>query len=117
MFHQKSCLQRDVMENLVRHGGIVSLCKLSSRSDEAGTNALLALLNLSSRGTISNQCIEDMIDSGSVSRMVEIALSSMEDCANQERWRKRINVSLALLTNMVRRCATKFFLFHSPKYN
>lgn len=89
------------MEKFVRHGGIAPLCKLSSRPDEAGTNALVALLSLSSRGSSSHQCIEDMIDAGSLSRMVEIAIASIEDCANEELWRKRINVSLALLTNMV----------------
>ena len=89
------------MEKFIHNGGVLPLCKLSSRSDEAGTNALTALLHLSSRGMCANQCIEDMIDAGSISRMAEIAMSSMDECPN-DLWRTRMNLSLALLTNMTR---------------
>jgi len=102
MKYVSSFSYRDSIEAFVSHGGIASLCKLSSRSEDSGTNALIALLSLSSLGTMSNQRVEEMIEAGSVSRMVEVALSSIEDCGNEERWRKRINVSLALLTNMTR---------------
>ncbi len=108
----------DAMESLIKHGVINPLCKLSSRSNElAGTNALESLVYLSSHGTSINQCVEDMIGCGGVSRMTEIALSNPNDkndnqdgesiafekgSTAMEAWRKRVNYSLALLANMTR---------------
>ncbi len=102
---------REAMANLIQYGAIAPLCKLSSRSNEvAGTNALASLVYLSSHGTSINQCVEDMLNCGGISRMTEIALSNPNDgsiaCEKGmtviETWRKRVNFSLALLTNMTR---------------
>mmetsp|Transcript_324 Transcript_324/g.455 ORF Transcript_324/g.455 Transcript_324/m.455 type:complete len:445 (+) Transcript_324:123-1457(+) len=103
---------RDSMEALIKHGVVQPLCKLASRSNEAaGSNALASLVYLSSHGTSINQCIEDMLDSGGVSRMAEIALSNPTDQSTlsvkgsivaMEIWRKRVNYALALLANMTR---------------
>jgi len=99
------------MESLVKYGAIAPLCKLSSRSNEtAGTNALASLVYLSSHGTSINQCIEDMLDCGGISRMSEIALSNPNDdtiarekgLSVMESWKKRVNFALALLANMTR---------------
>ena len=99
------------MESLVKYGVIAPLCKLSSRSNEtAGTNALASLVYLSSHGTSINQCIEDMLDCGGISRMSEIALSNPNDdtiarekgLTVMESWKKRVNFALALLANMTR---------------
>ena len=96
------------MSNLIRYGVVRPLCKLSSRYEASGTNALAALLYLSSHGTSLNQCIEDMLDCGAVSRMTEIALSSpardenATDSDSKKMWRKRVNFALGLLANMTR---------------
>ena len=99
------------MESLIKHGIVNPLCRLSSRSNEiAGTNALASLVYLSSHGTSVNQCVEDMIECGGVSRMTEIALSNPNDetiafekgSTALDTWRKRVNFSLALLANMTR---------------
>lgn len=99
-----SVTDRDGTENLIRHGIVEPLCRLSSKPEDAGTNALLALVNLSSRGTSSNQCIDDMVNSGAISRMTEIALSIPENANPNEKdkWASRVNYSLALLANMSR---------------
>ncbi len=99
------------MESMIKYGIVSPLCKLSSRSNEiAGTNALESLVYLSSHGTSVNQCVEDMIECGGVSRMTEIALSNPNDesiafekgSSALKTWRKRVNYSLALLANMTR---------------
>mmetsp|Transcript_3612 Transcript_3612/g.5248 ORF Transcript_3612/g.5248 Transcript_3612/m.5248 type:complete len:464 (+) Transcript_3612:123-1514(+) len=102
---------RNAMESLIKYGVIKPLCKLASRSNEiAGTNALASLVYLSSHGTSINQCIEDMLDCGGISRMTEVALSNPHDktiASTKEdtaidTWRKRVNFALALLANMTR---------------
>jgi len=97
-----SVTERDEMENLIRHGIVQPLCRLSSKPEDAGTNALLALVNLSSNGTSSNQCVDDMINLGAISRMTEIALSIPENDSEKDKWATRVNYSLALLVNMSR---------------
>jgi hypothetical protein len=99
------------MESLIKHGVVAPLCKLSSRSNElAGTNALASLVYLSSHGSSIDQCVEDMMNSGGISRMTEIALSDPNDnsiayvkgSSALDAWRKRVNLALALLANMTR---------------
>ena len=90
------------MENLIRHGIVKPLCRLCSKPEEAGTNALLALVSLSSSGMSFNQCVDDMISCGALSRMAEIALSIPERESEKKLWAKRVNYSLALLANMSR---------------
>eukprot|EP00560_Eucampia_antarctica_P006977 CAMPEP_0197829058 /NCGR_PEP_ID=MMETSP1437-20131217/5530_1 /TAXON_ID=49252 ORGANISM="Eucampia antarctica, Strain CCMP1452" /NCGR_SAMPLE_ID=MMETSP1437 /ASSEMBLY_ACC=CAM_ASM_001096 /LENGTH=445 /DNA_ID=CAMNT_0043430535 /DNA_START=22 /DNA_END=1359 /DNA_ORIENTATION=- len=97
-----SVTDRDGMTNLIRHGIVQPLCRLSSKPEEGGTNALLALVNLSSRGVSFNQCVDDMISCGGISRMTEIALSIPESESETEKWATRVNYSLALLANMSR---------------
>ncbi len=84
---------------------------MASRSNEiAGTNALASLVYLSSHGTSVNQCVEDMLDCGCISRMTEVALSnpndksiaSTKESSTMDIWRKRVNFALALLANMTR---------------
>uniref|UniRef100_A0A7S3QJL9 Protein HGH1 homolog n=1 Tax=Chaetoceros debilis TaxID=122233 RepID=A0A7S3QJL9_9STRA len=102
------------MASLIKYGAIAPLCRLASRStsttgeDEAsGITALEALVQLSSQGTSINQCIEDILNSGGINRMTEIALtpctrSKKNNPKSVESWRKRVNFSLALLANMTR---------------
>jgi len=95
---------RDSMAGLIKYGAVAPLCKLSSRSNEkSGLNALETLVYLSSHGSSIDQCVEDILACGGVSRMVEISLSSpnANEC-DEETWRKRVNYSLALLANMTR---------------
>lgn len=93
----------DAMSSLIKHGAIKPLCRLASRSNEpSGIKALEALVQLSSQGTSSNQCIEDILDGGGINRMTEIALTPHEEGKNDEQWRKRVNFSLALLANTTR---------------
>jgi len=92
--------ERDAMSSLVRHGVIKPLCRLASRANEpSGTLALEALVQLSSRGTSIHQCIEDILGSGGINRMAEIALTQGD---SDGKWRKRVNYALALLANMTR---------------
>jgi len=100
-------VDRDGMTNLIRHGVVKPLCKLASResddtNDQSNTNALTALLHLSSNGPSAPQCVEDIMDAGGVQRMTEIALSSSRSPSDNDGWRKRVNLSLALLANMTR---------------
>eukprot|EP01083_Nonionella_stella_P042530 114855_1 len=98
------------MEGLIKYGAIKPLCKLASRSNEiAGTNALESLVYLSSHGTSISQCIEDMLDCGSITRMTDIALSNPDNeiaypkgSSITDTWKKRVNFALALLANMTR---------------
>jgi len=107
------------MANLIAHGVIAPLCRLSSISHEAsGPNALAALVHLSSSGTGSaQQCVEDILEYKGVSRMTEIGLSNAGsssrnskarsgygggDSAVEMEWRKRVNYAMALFANITR---------------
>ncbi len=99
------------MASLIKYGAIPHLCRLASRTNEAsGTIALEALVQLSSQGTSIHQCIEDILDSGGINRMTEIALTpkpkngggNKKDLEELATWRRRVNFSLALLANMTR---------------
>jgi len=90
------------MEKLVQHGLVELLAKNASFSDDqVSINALKALVHLSSHGTSANQCIEDLIESGGLNRMIEIVLSSATD-GPQDAWRQKVNHALSLLSNMTR---------------
>jgi len=108
------------MSNLITNGAIPPLCRLSSISHEtSGTNALAALVHLSSSGTGSaQQGVEDILDCKGVGRTTEICLSNAANwkkegggyagdgggsggCVGME-WRKRVNYAMALLVNVTR---------------
>ena len=91
------------MEKLVQHGLVELLAKNASFSDDqVSTNALKALVHLSSNGSSANQCIEDLMESGGLNRMIEIVLSSSEAEGSQDAWRQKVNSALSLLANMTR---------------
>jgi len=93
---------------MIRHGMVAPLAKNVNYSGEVGLNALKALVFMSSHGTTASQCIEDLMESGGMDRIMEIVLSSSpsvssdNDDDNLEWWRKRVNYAMALLANMTR---------------
>lgn len=87
------------MATLIKYGAVKPLCRLASMTNEASSLiALESLLQLSSHGISIHQCIEDLLNCGGINRMAEIALQPVKD----QKWRKRVNYSLALLVNMTR---------------
>jgi len=95
----------DGLSNLIRAGAIGPLCKLSSRPGDIGNDALTALVRLSSTGPSADQACDDLVACGAANRMTEIALTSppaATDGEALEAWRRRINLSLAVLANLTR---------------
>jgi hypothetical protein len=90
---------RDGMSKLVQHDAVVPLTKSCSHPDPVGVKALQALLHLSSVGPSSSQCVEDMMNAGSIGRMTEICLSRQ---GSSKSWNQRVNFAMALLVNMTR---------------
>jgi len=84
------------------------LCKLASREDRSGTNALQCLVHLSSSGSRIHQSIEEMMEGNAISRMIEIAITSRSSYSRKNSnqiespWNKRVNFALALLANLTR---------------
>lgn len=90
---------------LLQHGIVAPLAKCTSHPDPVGTKALEALvfLSSSSEGPTEAQCVEDLLDAGALGRFTEICLSSSPQEAKElQAWKKRINLSMALLANMTR---------------
>jgi hypothetical protein len=95
--------RRDGMENLIKHGAVPILTKLTSVPGKTGLHALHALVNLSSVPTSASQCIEDAIDAGAISRATEIALSaSFKDLKQDVTVADRTNAAVSLLANITR---------------
>ena len=92
------------MAKLIQHGVVAPLARnCSYPDDKIGLNALTALLHLSSRGTTTAQCVEDLISNGGLNRMTEICLSApTKNTAKDDDWRKRVNLALAIMANMTR---------------
>lgn len=90
---------------LLQHGIVAPLAKSTSHPDPVGTKALEALvfLSSSSEGPTEAQCVEDLLDAGALGRFTEICLSSSpKEEKELQAWKKRINLSMALLANMTR---------------
>ena len=93
------------LSHLIRAGAIGPLCRLSSRPGDIGNDALTALVRLSSTGPSADQACDDLVNCGAANRMTEIALTSppaATDGEALEAWRRRINLSLAVLANLTR---------------
>lgn len=96
------------MEKMIQEGIVEPLAKNCSYTEGKGVvsvNALKALVHLSSHGTSANQCVEDLMESGGMNRMIEIVLSRPEDETSKDDssiWRERVNFAMSLLANMTR---------------
>ena len=64
-------------------------------------NALQALVYLSSHGTTANQCVELLLESHVIGRLLEIVLSSSSN-KNRKLWRSKVNFAMALIANLTR---------------
>jgi len=94
---------RKGMEKLIQHGIVAPLTRQSSQPGQIGVNALSALVQLSSLGTSTSQCVEDLLQAGALRRMVEITLSTRESSEESKKvWKQRVNYSMALIANMTR---------------
>eukprot|EP00978_Attheya_sp_CCMP212_P004640 scaffold10105_cov53-Attheya_sp.AAC.4 len=91
-------------EKLVQMGFVKQLARLSSHPDAVGSNALAALLKLSSSGPSASQCVLDMMECSTMGRMLEVALSSpsVDEKEGPKLWRQRVNYAMSLLVNMTR---------------
>lgn len=91
------------MERLIQHGIVAPLTRNCSRPDKIGVNSLQALVHLSSQGPSAPQCVQDLLQAGALSRLIEITLSTREPSEESlEGWNQRVNYSMALMANMTR---------------
>jgi hypothetical protein len=99
-----SIKDHDNMGRLIKNGAVPPLTKSCSHPHPVGTKALQALVYLSSSsGPNQAQYIEELLDSGALSRLTEICLSiSPPGAQEKELWKKRTNYAMALLANMTR---------------
>jgi len=91
-------------EKLVQHGLIESLAKNASYDERpVATQALQALVQVTSHGPTTNQAVEDLMEAKGIDRMLEVVLSSCsQDIKDQALWRKQVNFAMALLANLTR---------------
>jgi len=92
-------LSRNEVLQLIEHGVLLPLLRTASDTSDAACteNALQALLFLSSSTEeATNQCIEELLQSKAVPRLVELVLGSTKS------QNKQVNLALGLLANLSR---------------
>jgi hypothetical protein len=99
----------DDMAKLVRNGIVELLGKNVSYTDPViSENALKGLLQLSSvegsptANATASQCVEVLVESGGLDRMMEILLTNAASTEDDILWRQRVNLAMALVANMTR---------------
>eukprot|EP00527_Entomoneis_sp_CCMP2396_P002925 CAMPEP_0198148570 /NCGR_PEP_ID=MMETSP1443-20131203/42119_1 /TAXON_ID=186043 /ORGANISM="Entomoneis sp., Strain CCMP2396" /LENGTH=456 /DNA_ID=CAMNT_0043813287 /DNA_START=68 /DNA_END=1438 /DNA_ORIENTATION=+ len=112
--HRQRLLDHDsgiLFKALIRNASYDGSDFSSTAQEEAAVvipvNALQALVYLSSHGKTANQCIDLLLESQMISRLLEIVLSpepqsSKASAFVQESWRSKINFAVALMANLTR---------------